>query len=74
MRIFSFFFQDIVRRKKKKKTAPYVLLRRTNNTNKMYEVQTMRIKFPRFRPKRLWLLSWTLQRFGEIDVPAYTKQ
>ena len=53
---FSFFFQNTVRLFPKrlnteKKTASNVLLRRTNIANKVYDVQTMRAKFAKFRQK-----------------------
>ena len=33
------------------------------------DAQTMQTKFARFCQKKLWMLNWTPQRFGQIDVP-----
>ena len=77
MSFFSFFFQNTVRlfykrlNTKKKKTASNVLLRRTNKQCK----QNLRFtnnanKIREISPKKFCLLSWTPQRFREIDAPA----
>ena len=64
---FFFFFQNIVRSSPERNTIE-------NNKTKLHhmcyrDVQTMQAKFARFCQKKLWLLNWTPQRFGEIDAP-----
>ena len=74
---FFFFFQSTVRlfpklhntEKEKKNCIKCAIatyehrkqsLRCTNNANKIREIS----------PKKFWLLSWTPQRFRQIDAPA----
>ena len=47
-----------------------MLLRRTNNVNKIYEVQTMQTEFARFCQKSSWYEIGLPKKFGEMDAPG----
>ena len=66
MSFLNFFFQNTVRliserhSTEKNPAVSNVLLRRTNNANKIRDIS----------PKKFWLLSWTSQRLQEINTPV----
>ena len=60
MRIFSFFFQNNVR------SSPNGIPPKKTKLHQMCYIATSR-----FCQKKLWILNWTPQRFGEIDAPGH---